>query len=83
MCRKLWTSAGLERRALSKLSPRSPSCAPPFLRQKAKDAMIPLSDTFMLSTEDILDSDKLAQIVAKGHSRIPVRTGCAGAWGEG
>ncbi|GBG33163.1 Metal transporter CNNM2 [Hondaea fermentalgiana] len=38
----------------------------------AEDIMIPLMHVYMLSTEDSLTMSKLADLVAQGHSRIPV-----------
>lgn len=47
----------------------------------AADTMISLAETFMLSTEDVLDSETMATILSKGHSRIPVRAARRGARG--
>eukprot|EP01124_Arcella_intermedia_P013751 TRINITY_DN20151_c0_g1_i2.p1 TRINITY_DN20151_c0_g1~~TRINITY_DN20151_c0_g1_i2.p1 ORF type:complete len:489 (+),score=82.36 TRINITY_DN20151_c0_g1_i2:60-1526(+) len=37
--------------------------------------LTPLEETFMLSMDDILDQDKMALIIEKGHSRIPIYRG--------
>ncbi|OQR94658.1 hypothetical protein ACHHYP_01010 [Achlya hypogyna] len=39
------------------------------------DVMIPWADVFMLDEETLLDANTLAQILASGHSRIPVHRG--------
>lgn len=41
----------------------------------AEDKMIPLMHVYMLSMEDTLTMSKLADLVAEGHSRIPVYEG--------
>jgi metal transporter CNNM len=37
-----------------------------------KDIAIAMSDVFMLDEEAVLDFECLVQILAKGHSRVPV-----------
>jgi len=41
----------------------------------AEDKMIPLSKVYMLGTEEILNMSKLADLIACGHSRVPVYEG--------
>eukprot|EP01029_Cantina_marsupialis_P015053 TRINITY_DN329_c1_g1_i1.p1 TRINITY_DN329_c1_g1~~TRINITY_DN329_c1_g1_i1.p1 ORF type:complete len:491 (-),score=129.51 TRINITY_DN329_c1_g1_i1:265-1737(-) len=38
----------------------------------AKDTLIPLHKVFMLSTDDLLDTETMARMIASGHSRVPV-----------
>ncbi|KAJ1514866.1 hypothetical protein HMI54_013324 [Coelomomyces lativittatus] len=46
------------------------------LRDKnVRTIMTPLEDTYMLSTEQLLDETKIQEIVDKGYSRIPVYRG--------
>eukprot|EP00993_Chasmostoma_nieuportense_P000572 NODE_1527_length_1473_cov_12.452452_g1447_i0.p1 GENE.NODE_1527_length_1473_cov_12.452452_g1447_i0~~NODE_1527_length_1473_cov_12.452452_g1447_i0.p1 ORF type:complete len:233 (-),score=75.46 NODE_1527_length_1473_cov_12.452452_g1447_i0:82-780(-) len=41
----------------------------------AKDSMIPLSDTFMLPAETVLDMPTLQDLITTGHSRVPIYQG--------
>ncbi|KAK7503006.1 hypothetical protein BaRGS_00005632, partial [Batillaria attramentaria] len=41
----------------------------------ARDAMVPISEVFMLSIDDRLNSETMTQIMTRGHSRIPVYGG--------
>lgn len=41
----------------------------------AQEKMIPIARVYMLSADDVLSENKLADIVACGHSRIPVYDG--------
>ena len=41
-------------------------------RLKCKDVMVPLDEVYMLSKHQLLDQDTLDQVMARGHSRIPV-----------
>lgn len=36
------------------------------------DIMVPIQDTFTLSTETVLDEDTVTELVAQGYSRVPV-----------
>eukprot|EP00285_Hemiselmis_virescens_P005152 CAMPEP_0173395488 /NCGR_PEP_ID=MMETSP1356-20130122/32216_1 /TAXON_ID=77927 ORGANISM="Hemiselmis virescens, Strain PCC157" /NCGR_SAMPLE_ID=MMETSP1356 /ASSEMBLY_ACC=CAM_ASM_000847 /LENGTH=472 /DNA_ID=CAMNT_0014354233 /DNA_START=1 /DNA_END=1416 /DNA_ORIENTATION=+ len=40
--------------------------------KQVKDAMQPISDVFMLSMDQCLDSELISDIYGRGHSRIPV-----------
>ena len=41
-------------------------------RLKCKDVMVPLDQVYMLSQSQLLDQQTLDEIMARGHSRIPV-----------
>jgi metal transporter CNNM len=41
-------------------------------RLKCKDVMVPLDEVYMLSKSQMLDQNTLDEIMARGHSRIPV-----------
>jgi len=40
-----------------------------------RDAMVPLDDVYMLPLDTVLDIDSLAEILSRGHSRIPLYDG--------
>lgn len=41
----------------------------------AESAMTPMEKVFMVSSEDVINDELLQQIIAKGHSRVPVFDG--------
>merc|ERR1712139_674589 len=44
-------------------------------KQKVKDHMMPLKDVKMLSKDDTLDINRMADVYSWGHSRLPVYDG--------